>query len=141
MAYATLTDLIEKFGESDLVDLTDIDDPRVNGVVQSRIDEQLARASAEIDSYVAPRYSVPLSSPVPPTIKGVCCDMAFFYLHRLGANQSVVDAYDRAVRFLRDLAAGKAGLALPDGGTPAVSPSADLVQFVAPPRIGGWGLR
>lgn len=141
MAYATLADLIEKFGESDLEELTDIDDPRAGGIVQSRIEEQIARASAEIDSYLASRYSVPLADPAPLTIKGACCDMAFFYLHRLGANESVVDAYDRAVRFLRDLAAGKAGLPLPDGGSPAGSASADLVQFVAPPRIGGWGLR
>lgn len=141
MAYATLADLIEAVGEPLLIKLTDIDTTRTGAVVVGRIEEKLDRASAEIDSYLAPRYSTPLID-VPVTIRGCCCDIAIFYLHRV-AGEAVTAAYERAVRFLRDVASGKAGLPLPAGGAPDASAQADLVVVVAPApaRVGGWGVR
>ncbi len=140
MAYATLADLIEAVGEPLLIKLTDIDTVRTNAVVVSRVEEKLARASAEIDSYLSPRYSTPLPE-VPVTVRGYCCDIALFHLHRLGAGEAVAQNYERALRFLRDVAAGKAGLPLASGAAPDVSSQANLVQMVVPPRVGGWGVR
>lgn len=140
MAYATLADLIEAVGEPILIKLTDIDTAKTGAVVVARVEEKLDRATAEIDSYISPRYATPLVD-VPVTIRGCCCDIAFFYLHRLGAGETVAAAYERAVRFLRDVAVGKAGLPLPAGGVPEASSQTDLVQLSAPARIGGWGLR
>ena len=69
MAYATQSDLVDKFGELELIQLTDFDTPAAGGIVASRVDAALARASGVVDSYLAARYQLPLAE-VPPAIQG-----------------------------------------------------------------------
>jgi len=116
MAYATKTDIIEQLDEDTLIQLTD--DAGAGTVDDSRVTRAIADADAEIDSYCGVRYSVPLS-PVPPVIRKGSVDIAVYnlYARRRGAPEDRKDRYNDAIRFLRDVAAGKASLGAddPDG--------------------------
>lgn len=127
MAYATQSDLVDKFGELELIQLTDFDTPAAGGIVASRVDAALARASGVVDSYLAARYQLPLAE-VPPAIQGAVLDLARFYLFRDAVPEDVGQAADRALRYLRDLADGRAALALAAGGTAAADPALPAVE-------------
>ena len=103
MAYATLDDLVARFGEQELIDQTD----RVSG---TNVDAELVArvldyASATIDPYLAGRYDLPLPS-VPALLVGLCCDMARYALYPDAAPEMVKDRYNNALRLLREIAAG-----------------------------------
>ena len=127
MAYATVNDMIVHLGEDEVVSLSD----RLNsGVVNDvLVTNALARASSEIDSYLATRHQVPLTV-VPPMLKTRCVEIAYYLLCR-GArviNDDIVELYKDAIRWLRDVAAGKASLGLPKADAETVQD--DVVLFV-----------
>ena len=137
--YATQADLVDAFGEQDLVLLTDIDTPAAGAIVASRVDEALSRASSTVDSYLSARYQLPLAE-VPETIKGAVTDLAFFHLHRLDPPEHVVAAQERAMRYLRDLAAGRAALQLASGASAAADPALPQIDNAGKVfgRSGNW---
>lgn len=117
MPYATLQDLIERFGERELVGLTD----RHNqGVVDEAVVERaLVDASGEVDGYVsAAGYPTPLA-PVPRVIRAYCADIARYRLYDDAASEQVTKRYEAAVRFLRAVAKGdvKLGATPPESNT------------------------
>ena len=78
MPYATQSDLEERFGPQELAQLTD----RVDGLMPDPavIARALADAEAEIDGYLAARYTVPLSA-VPAVLVRLTCDIARYRLY------------------------------------------------------------
>ena len=127
MAYASVNDMIVQLGEDEVVSLSD----RLNsGVVNDvLVTNALASASSEIDSYLATRHQVPLTV-VPSMLKTRCVEIAYYLLCR-GArvmNDDVRELYNDAVRWLRDVAAGKASLGLPKADAETVQD--DAVLFV-----------
>ncbi len=105
----------------------------------------LADASSLIDSYLAPRFDLPLSA-VPAQLKGICCKLAAFdVLRKRGFNPGSVDAetvrlsYEDAMRWLRDVAAGRATPAFPEAADVAGSDVQSL-PFVYAPAPGSIGL-
>lgn len=59
MAYATRQDIIDRYGEDELIVAADHDE---DGVADATVVEQgLADASDEIDAYLAGRYTLPLA--------------------------------------------------------------------------------
>lgn len=114
MAYCTQSDLEKVISPAELVQLTDDDRDGVadTGVVA----EAIAKADGEIESYLASRYTVPLS-PVPVVIRAASEDIALWNLfsRRSIGNETREKRYKSAVSFLKDLAEGKATL----GVTPA----------------------
>ena len=132
MAYATLDDLVARFGEQELIDQTD----RVSG---TNVDAELVArvldyASATIDPYLAGRYDLPLPS-VPALLVGLCCDMARYALYPDAAPEMVKDRYNNALRLLREIAAGTLQLGL---SSPA---SSGLARGVSGPRLFARGER
>lgn len=120
MAYATQADLERLFGIDEINQLSDRDNDTINdfGVIDGALDD----ATSEINSYIANKYAVPLSS-VSDYMKKVCSDIARFHLHKDAATQEVVYRYERAINWLKDLSAGRAVLTdasavpLPSGGS------------------------
>ena len=81
----------------------------------ARVNAALEWASAQIDSYAVGRYAVPLQPSV--TVRGLAMDMA---VYRLQMRHSVIRdndkaGYENALKFLRDLSAGKVSLDQPAG--------------------------
>lgn len=124
MPYCTQADLIERFGEAELLAIardesgTTID----TAVVERACDD----ASGEIDGYVsAAGYPVPLS-PVPRIVIANACDIARYRLYDDHASDQVQKRYDDAVKFLRSVSRGEVKLGISTG--PASS-SAGSVQM------------
>lgn len=130
MAYCTLDDLTDLFGEGEILQLTDRDqdglpDPALIALVLADID-------AEIDGYLRVRYALPLSA-TPNRLRALACDLARYRLYPIAAPAIVRQRFEDARRYLSDLAAGRAQLDLPTPPTPASeagSPASD-----APARL------
>lgn len=106
MTYATQQNLIDRFGESELIQLTDRGGlGEIDAVV---IDRALADADAEINGYLAARYILPLVSPLPTVLEKLACDIARYQLYDDRVTEAVETRYKNAVSLLRDVAAGRA---------------------------------
>ncbi|WP_416053127.1 gp436 family protein [Cupriavidus basilensis] len=122
MAYATQSDMAARFGEDELVELTDRD--RTGAVDAGVLAGALDDASGEIDSYLAGRYAVPLAQ-APRFLSGLCCDIARYRLCGAGTRLTEVinDRYRNATRFLEKVSSGAVSIG-PVGDTGTV-PAAD----------------
>lgn len=130
MTYATAQDLIDRFGSTELIELTD----RANtGAIDATVlGRALADADAEINGYLASRYTLPLAS-VPPVLVAKASDMARYYLYDVRVTEAVKARYDDAVKYLQSLAKGLVSLGLDPVNVPVAD--AGGVQFTANKRV------
>ena len=117
MPYATRQDMIDRFSEAELIQLTDKGAVRADRIVDAVLDRALDDASAEIDGYLAGRYALPLS-PVPANLPLLCCDIARYRLQHVEAGEQVRARYDAAVKFLTKVATGEIQLGATAAGVP-----------------------
>lgn len=125
MAYATAQDMIKRFGEEELIDLTDRDGS-LGSIAAPVLDQALADASAEIDGYLGGRYKLPLAT-VPAVLIRICCDIARYQLYDERANEQLQTRYQDSIKFLRSLGKGELNLGLPDEGESG--PSQNLAEM------------
>lgn len=120
--YATGADLEKQLSPKELIQLTDDDEDDVADA--GVIEENLANAQAEIDGYLATRYTVPLPE-VPKLINRLCVDLTLWRLY--ARRDLITDArrtqHDDAVALLKRLADGTVtlGIAKPPMATPPPS--------------------
>lgn len=128
MPYATTQDLIDRFSEEELIQLTDRDS---TGVIDADV---LARALAdtdgEIDGYLSGRYALPLAE-VPPVLVWVASDISRYHLYDDAAPDQVRTRYEDARRYLEKVADGKVQLGLPA--------SSGLVTVTGTPEVDAPG--
>ena len=112
MAYATLDDLIERFGRDEIAGTTtDRNAPR-GTLDEGRVSRILEDVSSSMDSYLQRRYVVPVR-PVPPVLVRICCQLARFDLANGTSNvpsEQIRAGQQAAMAWLRDVASGKATL-------------------------------
>ncbi len=132
MAYCIQTDLLEAISEDELIDITDDVDA---GVVDSdAVARAIADADAEINTYCAVQYDVPLAL-VPDIIRKVSVDIAIYnlYARRRGAPEDRKQRYDNGIKLLKSVAAGTVslGVGTPDpddeGGPEATQSGSDRI--------------
>lgn len=119
MTYAQTSDLIERFGERELIQLTDRTNTPQTTVDPVKVGRALGDATSLIDGYLSKVYGLPLAS-VPANLVKMCCDIARYFLHSNGVDKDspIARAYAEAVAWLKDVAANR--VKLDDGGvTPA----------------------
>ena len=139
MPYATLQDLVDRFGYEQLAQLSDRDAGAViDEVVVSRA---LADADAEIDGYLAALYALPLTI-VPALLVRMACDLARYRLFGDRVTEQVRQLYTDAVRDLKAIAIGAIKI---DGAAPLAPSSASTTIKVSAPApifssgtIGGY---
>lgn len=133
MTYATQTDLTDRFGAVELAQLTD----RASGQVidTAVLDRALADADAEIDSYLATRYALPLAS-TPVVLVRLAADMARYRLFDDRVTESVRVRYQDAVSLLKRLASGEVRL---DGAAtqPAAASDSSGIAVRSPDQVFG----
>lgn len=113
MSYASQGDMEERFGEGELVALTDRNH---TGAIDSVVLERaLADATAEIDGYLASRYQLPLTS-VPTVLIRVCADIARYHLHDDNIPEPVEMRYKSAVDLVRQVSMGRVSLGVSTSG-------------------------
>jgi phage gp36-like protein len=140
MIYATVSDLVDRFGELELVQLTDFENIPPSVIDPARVEIKIGDACAFIDGYVGQVYRLPLAGcakPVtvpdaqpeyvaPPVLVRIACDLARYYLHDdLAPENEVYRRFKAAVKELEAIATGGAQLACPWGGSPGALITAD----------------
>jgi phage gp36-like protein len=142
MAYATHDDLVDQYGDAFVVLSFDKD---LDGAVDTDVETKaLDDATAEIDSYIAARFSLPLASPVPEILTRICGDIAIY--RGSGEAGTVTDEkrlrYEDAVKWLDKLAAGTVGLgssvAEPQSVTSTPIYSSPNTREFTRAKFGGW---
>ena len=131
MAYATVADLVARFGAAELVQLTDVTNIPPSAIDQARVELKLDDASVFVDGYVGQVYRLPLAGcqkpdgvggitlVPPPVLVRLACDLARYYLYDdLAPEHEVYRRYKAALAELEAIASGKTQLACPWGGSP-----------------------
>ena len=139
MNYATVQDMTDRYGEPEMIQLTD---PDIVAVQAPKAERALADAQAFADGFVGRVYRLPLPgcskpAPVPgdlhavqfvppPQLTRIACDVARYYLYsNLAPEHEVYLRYKAAERELTQIADGKAVLACPWGGAPGLLVAGD----------------
>jgi len=121
MSYVTEQQLVERFGAERLAQLTD----RAVGeaIDDNVLAEAVADAASFIDSYLAPRYPLPLAAEVVAAspLARICGDVVLYLLSAERVTDDVQDRYDRAVGWLKDVRSNRASLGVEDAAVPAPS--------------------
>jgi len=105
MSYAAQSDLIERYGEDMLVDLTDRVTPPAGAIDASVVDAALANTDALIDGYLKGRYHLPLAT-TPALVKDIAIAVAIYKLHRNQVSDKIATDYKDALRALAQIATG-----------------------------------
>jgi len=132
MSYCTQDDLLKLIPEKDAITLAADTGDEIDAAV---VAECIAQADAEIDSYLAVRYQVPLS-PVPDRVRALSVAMAIYYLFsRRSLNDEIRrQNYEDAVAFLKSVGAGKAEI-VGAAGVEVPSASQDITEVTSATRI------
>jgi phage gp36-like protein len=125
MTYATQQDMIDRFGSTELIELTDR--ANLGSIDTTVLGRALADADAEINGYLASRYTLPLLS-VPPVLVAKACDIARYYLYDVRVTEAVKARYDDAVSYMQSLAKGLVSLGLDPVNVPVVVAGGVQVQ-------------
>lgn len=125
MTYTTQAEMVARFGESEIQELTD----RVGaGVVDASVlSKALSDADALINGYLGGRYSLPLTS-TPALLVGIASDVARFKLWDDQAPEEVRKRYEDALAQLKLIAQGVIVLP-PDAQGDKPAASADIEYF------------
>jgi len=113
MSYCKLQDLIDRFGEIELIELSDNDN--VGQINEDTIDSAIEDADGLINGYVGSRFPVPLS-PVPSSINRIACELARYYLYDDGAPDYVTKRFDDAEKVLKGISKGEISIGITEQG-------------------------
>jgi phage gp36-like protein len=105
MSYAVEADMQTHFGAAEVLIAADRNG---DGIADSGvIIDSLADSSAEIDSYLAVRYTLPLAS-VPSVLVRVCCEITMYRISINGPSMTEEKRvrYEDAVKWLTNLSKG-----------------------------------
>lgn len=141
--YATADAMREKFGERELIQLTDTEEPYQYAININKLNRAMREANSEIDAYVGSRYSLPLQT-IPPFLVEIGCNLARYYgvTGDLTENDPIKNRYESSIKTLTKISKGELTL----GGSPAgeskpVQSSGNNVMFTVGRRDfgnGGW---
>lgn len=135
MSYATPQDIINRYPNRDLVQLTN-EDPTAQTVNSDLLQQALDDASAEIDGYLGGRFTLPLTDP-PAVLNRLSADIAMYRLQQLRPVHDIADArqrYDDAIALLTRVAGGELTLGIgSDGNETAASLSDEALE--GPSRV------
>jgi len=124
MPYAAKQDLVDRFGELEIIQLTDRDTIPPAAIDDTIVARALTDADALIDGHLLAAYSLPLPS-TPPALVKIACDIARFYLwgDRADPKGAIRAAYDDALRWLVSVSKGVIKLELDGAHAPAATTS------------------
>lgn len=124
MPYASTDQLIDRFGERMLIDLTDRAEVPTGAIVASVVDRALSDTDAEIDGYLAGRYALPLAE-TPPQLLDLALTIAIYKLHPSEPDPKISKDYDRALKTLAQISTGVVRLPAA-GAEPAAATSSGV---------------
>lgn len=105
MSYIALQQLIDRFGERLLIQLTDRDNPPAGVIDEAVVVRALADTDAVIDGYLAGRYALPLTE-TPPLVADLAQAIAIYKLHPYAADPKIEQDYKDAIAALGRISTG-----------------------------------
>jgi len=130
MGYATADDILARYPNRDLVQLSN-EDPAATTVNAAALEQALSDAAAEIDGYLEGRFALPLAQP-PAVLNRLACDIAMYRLQSLRPLHDLADArkrYEDAIAFLLEAAKGTVTLGLSAASQePPSAPGASAIE-------------
>ena len=123
MPYATISDMMLKFGATEMRQLSVADGDVPDQVQAPRIEDALSAATVLIDSYLRKRYPLPLPEP-PSELNRAACTLARYDLATGGdraPSEEMRLARKEVIAWLEGIAAGRVELA----GTAPIGAGAD----------------
>ncbi|MDC5071484.1 gp436 family protein [Acinetobacter baumannii] len=140
--YATADAMIAKFGEREIIQLTDNEAPYQDVINYDKLNKALQHANSQIEGYLVSRYKLPLQT-VPPFLESIACDMARYHActGAFSENDPIRTRYDDAIKTLKEIAKGNVSLGnAPAGESEPVKTSSNNVMFqVGRNDFGGRG--
>jgi phage gp36-like protein len=100
--YCTKQNLIDRFDEEELIQLTD--NANLGAIDDDVINAAITDAEAEINSYLT-AYLLPLAI-IPFNFTRIASDLARYYLYEDAPTDTVIKRYDDAIRYLLLIAKG-----------------------------------
>ncbi|WDE07289.1 DUF1320 domain-containing protein [Thalassomonas viridans] len=125
MSYCSKQDMIDRFGQDEMISLTDrngmsmIDDDVLN--------QAIADATATINGYLGGRCPLPFTQ-VPETIKPLCCNITRYNLYDEQTTEQVTKRYDDAIKYLLGVSEGKISLGITAAGTDVKSTDLPAIE-------------
>ncbi|MBD1584765.1 gp436 family protein [Pseudoalteromonas sp. S16_S37] len=120
MSYASTADMQTRFNQQDLVLLTERENSTPGEINIPVLEQSLIDATAEINGYLAGRYTLPLST-VPTALVRICCDIARYFLSSDHAPEHIHTRYTDALKFLQAVNQGKVALGIDSQGDKATT--------------------
>lgn len=113
--FATVEAMKSKFGEKELIELTDNEAPYQCVINLDKLNAAMQAANSEIEGYLAARYALPLQL-VPPFLQSLGCDMARYHASTgaMSGDDPIKTRYDNAIKTLKEISKGLIAV----GGTP-----------------------
>lgn len=137
MPYAIQQDLVDRFSETELVQITNPTDLAATTINATRLQRALDDADAEIDARLQARYALPLAS-VPRLLVNAACDIARYRLYDDRATDQVTRRYEDAIKLLDRIGRGELQLGLDP--LQQATPSSAGAHVQAVPRTFGRDL-
>ncbi|ESY41915.1 hypothetical protein X747_14850 [Mesorhizobium sp. LNJC384A00] len=134
MSYAVKQDLVDRFGATELIQLTDRTNVPPTTIDDIVVGRALADADGVIDGYISKKYGLPLSV-VPSVLVKVAADVARYFLHGEAADKDsiVTRNYNNAIAWLKDVAKGL--VAIDDGGEIPEQAGRGAIKTSEPNRV------
>ena len=131
--YATKDAMLARFGNSELVQASNLDlpvGPDPMAIDDNVLNAVMSEANSMVDGYIQAKYRLPLN-PVPPSLTAKACDIARFTLWKSRASERVLEGYNNAIAFLKDIARGLVALG-PTATTEAPTVAIGAKSYVDP---------
>ena len=129
--YATVKAMKLKFGERELIQLTETEPPYLGEINMDKLNSAMNEANSEIDAYVGSRYPLPLQV-IPPFLTEIGCNLARYYAVTgdLSENDPIKNRYESSIKTLTKISKGELTLgSSPAGESKPVQTSPDNVVF------------
>lgn len=135
MTYCTQQDLVDRFGSTRLVQLTDRVNKPASTIDAVMVARHVADADSLINSYLAKRYQLPLTVPVPAALTKVAVDLAWYFLlgDTVEKDSSAALAHREALSWLKSVSAGT--VVIEGAGEALQSAGGGQVKTSAPNRV------
>lgn len=125
MSYCTKQGLIDRYGEQEIIQLTDRGGLGV--IDETVLNQAIGDADGEINGWLAGRYDLPLAS-VPPMLVRNACDLTRYYLYGNAVPDVVGQRYKDVITFLTQLGKGSVTLGLDTANTEITEPGLPEMQ-------------
>lgn len=113
--YATVTDMIARFGETHLLRLSNPEDRTAETVNAVRVEQALGDATAMIEGYLRGYYAIPVAVPPADLVRATCV-LARYELaqgEHVTPSDDMEKGRDEVLKWLRDIAARRVHLDAP----------------------------